>query len=384
MANTKHRLGMAVHFTERHWSLLDKYLAGELTDREYEEFIQLTASEPEYLRLIRAGISIESLPYDLRWNSAEGFSAVSLRLAAQQTRPFVSVSMGGAASEADGGQVEDHYLPTEFSYPLREGKGSKRSRRLIASKLNLGVWTIVSIVVLALVFVWSSDRWLEKPATAQAISYKEYATLTGQRATVVLPDGSTVVLGPESNLKFSNDFGAGSRSVVLSGMAMFNVVGHSQIPFTVESRHAETRVLGTQFVVRAYEGSSHVDVVVQSGRVSLVSPNSVSPGVIISAGSKGRLHIDGSTRVTEVESESYGAWTEGRLEFEKVPLSDALADVTRWYGVHFSFDNIPIDERWLTASWENEPLSSVLRSLSLALGARYEQEGNRVTFFHNQ
>lgn len=87
--------------------------------------------------------------------------------------------------------------------------------------------------------------------------------------TVVLSDGSHVVLNPGAALTIDADFEDGLRELNLAGEAFFDVSRDSLRPFVVKTGNLITTVLGTSFTVKANLLDDDVTVTVKTGKVSL-------------------------------------------------------------------------------------------------------------------
>jgi ferric-dicitrate binding protein FerR (iron transport regulator) len=77
-----------------------------------------------------------------------------------------------------------------------------------------------------------------------------------------------VTLNVASQLDVPTDFAEGNRTVRLHGEAYFDVAHTGNQPFVVEAAGTKTRVLGTQFGIRAYRPDS-VIVAVRTGKVAI-------------------------------------------------------------------------------------------------------------------
>ena len=75
----------------------------------------------------------------------------------------------------------------------------------------------------------------------------------GQKASVVLPDGSKVWLNSDSEIKYTNLYGDGERIISLDGEAYFEVAKDSLNRFVVQAGDLAVEALGTSFNVKAYE-----------------------------------------------------------------------------------------------------------------------------------
>ncbi len=85
-----------------------------------------------------------------------------------------------------------------------------------------------------------------------------------------LQDGSNVLLHPGSELTYPEAF-ASVREVELTGEAFFEVKRDPAHPFLVHTGDVTTRVLGTSFLIQAYNEQKEIKVAVTSGRVSVLS-----------------------------------------------------------------------------------------------------------------
>lgn len=227
---------------------------------------------------------------------------------------------------------------------------------------------------------------------AAPIPLREVTTRPGQRADLHLSDGTHVLLGVKSHLRFAPTLGASSRDVYLDGEALFEVKHDTGRPFLVHTANAITEDLGTRFAVRAYPGDSTLTVVVAEGKVALRSglvegngtkrAQAFETRVVLGDRDLARLGIDGRlTTERGVRVERYLAWTEGRLVFVGTPLRDAIPDLARWYGLEFHAADSAIAARRLTATFVGESANEALRNMALALDAGYRRDGHTVTFF---
>lgn len=107
------------------------------------------------------------------------------------------------------------------------------------------------------------------------VTYKELATINGQRQTITLADGTKIWLSPASKLNYPDRFGQ-TREVRLEGEAFFEVAKDAAHPFVIQADHIKTTVLGTSFMIQARKDQQELAVTVVSGIVE-VSTHHIHP-----------------------------------------------------------------------------------------------------------
>ena len=203
-----------------------------------------------------------------------------------------------------------------------------------------------------------------------------FATIVGQREPVRLPDGTSVLLAPESRLTVAEGYGNKVREVELTGEAYFDVRHDEARPFVVHAGGADIRDLGTTFTVQAI-GNQGVRVAVTSGSVSL-APAQASPNnaVVLRPGDAGTLAVDGRMLVERGgTTEPDTAWTSGRLVFREAPVSLVRSELRRWYGIDLVVDSM-FAARHLSMTFDGESADRVLEVIALSLGAEVQRQGN--------
>jgi transmembrane sensor len=241
------------------------------------------------------------------------------------------------------------------------------------------VWpALAAAAVMALtVGGWWTARVL-RPALPPAGSAlgSTYSTARGQRLSLKLPDGTAVVLGPESELKQAAGYGARDRIVALTGQAVFTVTHDSAHPFEVLARGAVTRDVGTRFLVRARADTSAVLVAVADGKVELET--GPSSGLVLTAGDVGQVSGAGeSTRRRGVSLDPYFGWTEGRLVYDRVPLATVIADLARWYDADIRLADPQLGRRLLTASFHDQSVTDVLEMIRASFDLSLVRDGRQ-------
>ena len=197
----------------------------------------------------------------------------------------------------------------------------------------------------------------------------------GKSAHLTLPDGSQVWLYPDSRLKFPHRFAADKREVVLEGQAYFSVVRNTEQPFMVVANGMQTTVLGTEFVVSAYEGMKP-NVTLVSGKVEVKKDMAKT---VLKPGKMAELNDDGHFTVNDVDTEQYVQWRDGYFYFDNATVHDILLAIGRNYNVCVICPRPEtLDVRVRFIADRNEPLANVVQRLNELGGLKVVVSGNML------
>lgn len=228
-------------------------------------------------------------------------------------------------------------------------------------------------------------RSLVSHHTSLAPAARDYATVPGQRATVVLPDGTRLVLGPDTRVRVSAGFAHPRREVGVEGEAYFEVTHDTRHPFVVRAANTVTEDLGTRFAVRAYPGDTGVRVVVAEGMVAVralrpgADPRAV-PASVLTRGSLAEVDGSGATRVTPgVDADALVAWRGGQLAFHDTPLRDVVTELARWYGADIRLGDATLGWRPVTVTFAGEPAGDAVDMVCGLVLARCERHEATIT-----
>lgn len=157
----------------------------------------------------------------------------------------------------------------------------------------------------------------------------DHVTSTAELRRIGLPDGSLVMLGPDSAIKAQ--FTPAARSVeLLAGMAFFEVSPDASRPFRVLAGEMTATVLGTAFDIS--RDADALSVSVEHGLVETVVP-AISPdrGEMLSQGDwltldKNSLRVERGNR----DAGLIAAWREGMIVAERETIASVVARIARW------------------------------------------------------
>jgi transmembrane sensor len=197
--------------------------------------------------------------------------------------------------------------------------------------------------------------WPPAPAPLQL----GYETRIGQQSTVLLPDGSVVVLNTNSRIEM--DFSGRWRDIHLRrGEAHFTVAKDKSRPFRVHANGGVVEAVGTAFTVQE-SAQDGLEVTVVEGVVNFTpvpAPESPAPQarqrvrdeappgttpMALTAGESVQIKQEDEAIVKQKfrpeELETKLAWRDGMLLFEGDPLEKVVHEVSRYTSIRIDVDD---------------------------------------------
>lgn len=214
---------------------------------------------------------------------------------------------------------------------------------------------------------------------------------TSSPRTVVLQDGSSIILQPQSFIQVPKDFIGDQREVYLTGEAFFEVKRDPSKPFLVHTNDIITRVLGTSFNVRGFENED-VTVRVKTGKVSVFKAKDKKQGnvdgdavegVVLSPNQQVVYERDKMRLSKSLIEDPVVLGTKPRyhFEFNDVPIKIVFTEIEEAYGVDIVYDEEALANCRLNASLTDVPLYDKLRLVCKAIHAQYELLDSQIVVY---
>ncbi|MDD2100747.1 FecR domain-containing protein [Pseudomonas putida] len=190
-------------------------------------------------------------------------------------------------------------------------RGADRSRRQV----------LRSVLVLASA---GSLGWLGLRSETSSNLFADFRTAVGERREFRLADGSTLLLNTDTSVNLRFDGRQRVLELLRGEIQVTTAVDPLKRPFKVLTHHAEVLALGTRFLVR-YNGQGGGVAVLEKA----VEVRSAGSMVRLEAGQS--LDFDGhSLGAVRRNDASVGAWQQGSIIAINRPLSELLADLSRY------------------------------------------------------
>lgn len=269
-------------------------------------------------------------------------------------------------------------MPVFAKQRIREGLERKIYReklQQVAVKF-MKVAAAVSIpVLLASTIYLFADR---RAILNQQADLLNISVSKGEKATVNLPDGSTVTLNSDSKLYYPSNFNSKDRWIRLEGEGFFQVKKSHGRSFTVRTNKLDVSVLGTSFNVSAYKDEVTTSVVLVQGVVKALPKG--EDGVIIRPNQKFEVdNQSGKVKVSEVHTYNYTCWRDGILNFESEPIVDVLDKLSRQFDIKLEYNSKSFENDRLTGKLDlNDGVENVLRVISLTSPLKFVKYKNKI------
>lgn len=210
-------------------------------------------------------------------------------------------------------------------------------------KLFLKITSYAAAIVLLVIGSWIGSYFYHQKDFTEEITYNKLSVPAGQRASLVLSDGTEVWLNARSEIKYPSHFTKDTRKIELQGEAFFSVISDKDRPFIVSTSSVDIKVLGTVFNVRQNKSDSSVDVSLFKGAVDVL-PAGEELSKISLKPMQNLHYVNGLANVSELTDENDFLWRQGVFNFEDDPLSDICKKLEWFYDIKIIINNPKIGE----------------------------------------
>lgn len=256
------------------------------------------------------------------------------------------------------------YLKERMLYDVALFSGEKEQsaiKRETKRFIPLLKWT--AGIAASILVILGSAIFINEYRHTDDIQLQTVTVPAGQRAQIVLPDGTKVWLNVKSTLRYATNFGKRDRTVELDGEAYFEVTPNAQIPFWVNTENNSVRVVGTSFNVNAYKGSNEFETMLVEGIVDIYPANQSQ--VITRLAPNELFFAQNNTyRKKTVESYEHLRWREGLYCFDDASFGVILKNLEKYYNINFVVDNPEVLSYQITGKFrEKDGVEHVLRTI---------------------
>lgn len=250
--------------------------------------------------------------------------------------------------------------------------------RALANRRGRRAWARPAIAACAVLAILAGGLAFQRQREAGSAALvvadsRAISTGVGQQGTFRMTDGSIITANTATVLTIAESDTRRSTAI-RDGEAFFEVAKNPRKPFIVTAGGVTVTALGTQFAVR--ETGGQVDVTLAEGRVRIDMPavnGYAAQSTVLQPGQE--LVWDGqSYRTSAVEVERRLAWRKGIVDFDRVPLAQAVAEINRYSPQEIIISSPALARRPISGTFRIGVTRGFLQSLEAAGIARVENE----------
>lgn len=300
--------------------------------------------EPDYATIAQAGAWHAELA-DEHWDDAQR-AALDAWLDADPAHRLAFERMEALAGQIGGtGPVE--------RTALRRAQ-SKRAAR-------------VGVLAMSLAGCLALLGWAAMYDPAMRAHFADERSAVGELKQANLASGDRILLDTDS----AADLDDADRSVSLWRGGLMATVRHgAPRPFVVRTPLGTAKALGTRFSVRLENGGAVVTVI--ESRVEACASSGRRNCLTLRPGQTARLDASGAQALPNVDPLVAGAWSEGMLFADDLPLARVLNQLNRYRRVPIRYRPDDIGALRVTGTFPLIDADRALASISLALPVMVE------------
>lgn len=243
-----------------------------------------------------------------------------------------------------------------YGQAVRKAKGRISYRKI--------AYELLKVAAVLLLF-WGGSALFNQPTEkVEPTAYQTLYVPAGQRAELTLADSTKVWLNAGSRLTYPTNFEKGTRRIELDGEAYFAVAHNEKQPFVVKTERMNIEVLGTEFNVMAYSGSSSPEVSLLKGSVEL-SCSGIAGSYRLSPKETARL-TSGKLFVSSIDDYDRFRWKEGLICFNNETVKHIMDELQLYYDVQIDVQNAALlDNRYSGKFRTKDGVEQVLKVLQI-------------------
>ncbi|WP_346863671.1 FecR domain-containing protein [uncultured Draconibacterium sp.] len=199
----------------------------------------------------------------------------------------------------------------------------------------------------------------------------------GQMGKINLSDGTQVWLNAGTTFEYPSSFNTKQRLVKLNGEAQFKVSHNKTLPFVVQTKTGNIKVLGTTFNVSSYDDDAELTVTLIEGKVTVENSNG---DYLTTLNPSQQLCVNkqtGAATLKQVDTKFYSSWIDGKIVLEDTKLSDLTVILKRWYNVDIHLEGEGTGDIMISGTiLKGKPLDLFLKILERMYGINYQLKIN--------
>lgn len=275
-------------------------------------------------------------------------------------------------------QIENRRIGKQKYDRFVQQKQNRILRKLWLGRIGYAAAILILVVSSSLLTLWYTQK---EEVVFVANEMNTLYTPAGQRACLVLQDGTEVWLNAKSKLVYPAQFTGKERRVKVEGEAFFNVAKDSVKPFIVSAMDVDMEVLGTQFNVYCYPDAGYVETSLLEGSVRVFFSGKEKEGVLLKPDQQVTA-ANGKMVVKPIKLNDHFLWRDGVYAFENEPLIDILKKLELYYDVKIVVEDTTMFNETYTGKFrQRDSLDDIFKILQQIRSFKFckDTENNIIT-----
>lgn len=251
--------------------------------------------------------------------------------------------------------------------------------------LFLREYTRIAAALLVGVFLGTTGLYLFNQSNRQdeQAMIRTIEVPLGSRSRLQLEDGTIVWLNAGSKFSCQSGFSQKNRQVILEGEGYFEVARNEKLPFIVNAKEIDVKVLGTKFNVKAYSDDQEIAVTLAEGSVNMIDKAAPANSVIMVPQQQAVYNrLTGKTEVRKVSTDAICQWTTGAHFFNEVSFEEIAGQLAKAFDVTFIFRNPERRKlRFYGEFRSTDTLNDILTIMSSSEKFTYRRNNNIIEIY---
>lgn len=274
-------------------------------------------------------------------------------------------------------EIDDAWSSIEHDADMTLGLRKRRKTMFFYGSVAAAAVVAVAILLFnSIMFATDEARDLMEYVATGKGNYNQLVTPIGSKNHITFSDGSQIWMNSGTKIIYPEKFSNNSRNVYIEGEAYLEIAHNADAPFSVHTKNATVRVLGTTFNVATYPGENSTEVVLVKGKVDL--SNGEETHVVLAPGELSSV-VDGELKQpVKVDVEQYICWIDDVLIFNDDTLEKVFSRLNAHYGVEFVLGP-GVDKLKVTGKLNlKDDIDEVMRTISFTSSISYSKSNGKI------
>ncbi|MEG0500253.1 MAG: FecR family protein, partial [Rikenellaceae bacterium] len=202
--------------------------------------------------------------------------------------------------------------------------------------------------------------------------------------SIILSDGTKVVLNANSELEFAETFSSANREVTLKGEGYFEVTKDPSKAFIVHANGVNVRVYGTKFNINGFE-KENITTFLLEGSVSVSTDDSAPVRMKPMQVAKNNIVTKQQIVTNVTNADKYLSWMSNNFIFHATPVSEVVTMIENWYGIRFAELSKECRETLVSGGFSRSTkLGEMLIAIQNSINGKIYYENNQYHINLNQ